>query len=277
MTVIDTVEALRTKLASRIGSVGFVPTMGALHTGHARLLQVARPQNHLVLASIFVNPLQFDRKEDLQQYPRTFDADLELCREQKVDIVFAPSAAQVYPDGQPLTSVEVPSLSRTLCGAFRPGHFRGVCTVVLKLFHLVSPTRAYFGQKDAQQVAIIRRMTRDLNLPIEIVSVPTVREADGLAMSSRNGHLNPKEREFAPRLYGALQTVSAALDKGERSVSRLRQLAAHCLPDTVIEYFDFVDTETLQPLPIIDRDTLIAAAIWLGKTRLIDNLTWRFR
>ncbi len=273
MIVVSDVAQMQQVCREADGSVGFVPTMGALHAGHARLLEVARSLDGLVVASIFVNPLQFDRKEDLQRYPRTLAADLEICRAQGVDVVFTPSVDDLYPKPQ-LTFVEAPSLSNNLCGAFRPGHFRGVCTVVLKLFHIVAPQRAYFGEKDAQQLAIIRRMTSDLNLPIEIVPVATVREEDGLAMSSRNRLLTSEERSTAPKLYAALKAAARALDEGERSVATLRELAGRVLDGTRIEYFEFVDPDTLAPLETVEDKVLIASAIWLGATRLIDNIMW---
>lgn len=274
MKVISKIAELRETISASPHPVGFVPTMGALHAGHARLLETARAQNETVVASIFVNPLQFDRPDDLAKYPRTLDADLEICRSEGADVVFAPTPADLYPAPQ-LTFVDVPALSENLCGAFRSGHFRGVCTVVLKLFNVVSPTRAYFGEKDAQQLAVIRRMTQDLNLPITIVPVPTVREYDGLALSSRNRHLTSAERAEAPRLHQALQAVVTAIGNGEPSPLRLRQLADETLQGIRIEYFELVDPDTLVPVESIKGDTLIAAAIWLGATRLIDNITWR--
>jgi pantoate--beta-alanine ligase len=273
MIVIPTVNALREELRAKGGSIGFVPTMGALHAGHARLLEVARPQNDRVVASIFVNPLQFDRPDDLARYPRTLDADLQICSQAGVDVVFTPKPEELYPQAQ-LTFVEVPALCGSLCGTFRPGHFKGVCTVVLKLFNIVGPTRAYFGQKDAQQLAIIQRMVQDLDVPVEIVPVPTVREPDGLALSSRNRLLSSEERAEAPKLYQALQAVTAALDAGERITLTLREIAERILAGIRIEYFEFVDPSTLVPVERIDGPVLIAAAVWLGSTRLIDNVTW---
>lgn len=273
MIVVSGVEEVRRALASR-SSIGFVPTMGALHAGHARLLELARAENETVVASIFVNPLQFDRPDDLARYPRTLEADLEICSAQGVDVVFAPGPQDLYPKPQ-RAFVEVPELENTLCGAFRPGHFRGVCTVVMKLFQIVRPARAYFGEKDAQQLAILRRMALDLNVPIEIVPVATVREPDGLALSSRNRHLSPEERSIAPRLYSALKDIVTALDEGERSVGRLRSIAERVMAGIRVEYFEFVDTDTLRPVEVVEREVLIAGALWLGTTRLIDNVTWR--
>ncbi|MBI5281178.1 MAG: pantoate--beta-alanine ligase [Candidatus Solibacter usitatus] len=268
-------ELLQTPRAAG-ASIGFVPTMGALHAGHARLLEVARRQNQFLAASIFVNPLQFDRPEDLDTYPRTWEQDLRLCRDCGVDLIFAPTPELLYPRQQ-LTFVESPSLAAHLCGRFRPGHFRGVATVVLKLLNLVQPNRAYFGRKDAQQLAIIRRMALDLDLPVEIVPVPTVREPDGLALSSRNLRLTPPQRVLAPLLYRSLRAAAEAIDAGETSVPVIRQRALAVLspcPAESVEYFEIVDPETLVPLDRVAAPVLIAAALWLGATRLIDNLSW---
>jgi pantoate--beta-alanine ligase/3-methyl-2-oxobutanoate hydroxymethyltransferase len=258
-------------------SIGFVPTMGALHAGHASLLARAKGENDCVIASIFINPLQFDRKEDLEHYPRTLDADLQICRKHGASIVFTPGVKDLYPSEQ-LTFVESPALSRYLCGENRPGHFQGVETVVLKLFNIVQPDRAYFGEKDAQQLAIIRRMVQDLNVPVEVVPVATVREDDGLALSSRNKQLTAEQRAIAPVLARALNKSAAALDSGERSVDVLKGLAQAEFaryPQGRLEYFEFTDPETLLPLTRIVNRALIAGALWLGSTRLIDNVTWQ--
>src|ERR1700691_2692263 len=213
--VIAGIGELRERLVrERGGSIGLVPTMGALHRGHAALLEAARRENNFVIASIFVNPIQFDRAEDLEKYPRTMEDDLRVCGGCGVDLVFAPSDGDLYPREQ-LTFVESPLLSAGLCGAHRPGHFRGVATVVLKLLNIVQPERAYFGEKDAQQLAIIRRMVEDLNVPVEVVPVPTVREEDGLALSSRNKHLTAAEREIAPVLSRALRHTIDSVARGE--------------------------------------------------------------
>jgi len=256
---------------------GLVPTMGALHAGHAALVEAARRECGMVVVSIFVNPAQFNSQDDLARYPRTLDADMALCRERGVDIVFVPSAAEVYP--QPLEcSVDVGHLADHLCGKFRPGHFRGVATVVLKLFQMVQPHRAYFGEKDAQQLAIVRRLVADFNVPVEIIEVPTVREADGLAMSSRNRHLSAAERAVAPVLYQALQDARRRIAAGERDARaicndvgsgfRLRAEGATAR----LEYLDIVDPGTMQPVDRIDRPVRVAGAIWVGATRLIDNI-----
>lgn len=277
--VIREIGRLRQRLDSirmRKESIALVPTMGALHAGHAELLRVARESADFVVASIFVNPLQFDRKEDLEGYPRTFEDDLRVCAEHGTDLVFAPTASEFYPS-EPLTFVESPVLSEHLCGAFRPGHFRGVATVVLKLFNVVQPQVACFGEKDAQQLAIIRRMVRDLNVPVEILPVATVREADGLALSSRNKHLSKEERAIAPVLARALNEAYARLAAGETDAAAVKSKALQLLEAEKAvraEYFEIVDPETLAPLDNVTGRALIAGAIWLGRTRLIDNKSW---
>jgi pantoate--beta-alanine ligase len=263
---IGEIGALRARLSeerAKGASIGFVPT--------------ARRENDFVVASIFVNPLQFDRKEDLEKYPRTMEADLLLCDRCGTDLVFTPGQSDLYPEEQ-LTFVEAPALSMTLCGQFRPGHFRGVATVVLKLLNIVQPTRAYFGEKDAQQLALIKRMVRDLNVPVEIVPVPTVREADGLALSSRNKHLTKAERSTAPVLSRALQKAVDLIGEGERTTSVIREQALTLFaasPEARVEYFELSDPETLRPLDRVSGPVLIAGAMWLGATRLIDNMSWR--
>ena len=278
--VVESIADLRKRLQpsrQKERSIGFVPTMGALHAGHRRLLAEARKESQVVVASIFVNPLQFDRKDDLERYPRTMSEDLAMCREESVDYVFAPSPAEMYPHQQ-LAWVDVPALGEHLCGAQRPGHFRGVATVVLKLFEIVQPDRAYFGEKDAQQLAIIRRMVEDLSVPVAIVPVETVREADGLALSSRNRHLSREERLLAPLLSQALFAARDGVMQGEKSAAAIvapaeRLLASH--PEIRVEYFSITDPKTLAPVEKIAGPVLIAAAIWLGSTRLIDNVTVR--
>ena len=261
-------------VASRTGTLGLVPTMGALHAGHARLIDRARRECELVVVSIFVNPLQFDRRDDLEKYPRTFDADRELCAELGVDIVFAPSAAEMYPQ-EPRCTVEVSRLGDFLCGRSRPGHFSGVATVVLKLFNIVSPDRAYFGEKDAQQLAIVRRLVSDFNLPVAIVGVPTVREPDGLAMSSRNRHLSPAERSLAVALYGALSHARARIEAGVREAAVIKAAAAATIPNDPLlrlDYLEIVDLEEMQPVEVVDGPVCVAGALWVGATRLIDNV-----
>src|SRR5688572_7930342 len=276
---IETIGALRARL-SRETSIALVPTMGALHAGHTALIDAARRECAVVVVSIFINPLQFNSPDDLARYPRAIDADVALCRKHGADIVFAPSAAEVYP--QPLEcSVDVGRLADHLCGKFRPGHFRGVATVVLKLFQMVQPHRAYFGEKDAQQLAIVRRLTADFNVPIEIVEVPTVREADGLAMSSRNRHLSADERAVAPVLFQALQDARQRIAAGERDARAicraLEQYVVSGFSRTVslnlrLEYFEIVDPLTMQPVDRIDGRVRVAGAMWIGSTRLIDNI-----
>jgi pantoate--beta-alanine ligase len=275
--VITGIAELRARLRrERGGSIGLVPTMGALHRGHAKLLEAARGENDFVVASIFVNPIQFDRAEDLENYPRTMEEDLRVCDRWGVDLVFAPSLADLYPREQ-VTFVESPVLGTHLCGAHRPGHFRGVATVVLKLLNIVEPARAYFGEKDAQQLAIIRRMVLDLNVPVTVVPVATVREADGLALSSRNKHLTAAQREIAPVLSRALRGAVDSIARGELVVAGLREAAIAMFeewPEARVEYFEVCDPDTLQPVDRVEGPVLIAGAMWLGSTRLIDNMLW---
>jgi pantoate--beta-alanine ligase len=254
-------------------NIGLVPTMGALHAGHEALIQRARKDSEVVVVSIFVNPLQFGPNEDYTRYPRALQRDLEICGRNGADVVFAPSVQEMYPLPE-LTFVDVTRVSEHLCGAFRPGHFRGVATVVLKLLNIVRPDRAYFGEKDMQQLAVIRRMVLDLMVPVEIIGVPTVREADGLAISSRNQYLNPAERNTAPVLHRALREAAARIRSGERDVSKIREAALAILktePLVRLEYLEIVDPVEMQPLSTISGPARIAAAIWIGNTRLIDN------
>jgi pantoate--beta-alanine ligase len=256
-------------------NIGLVPTMGALHAGHERLIESARTECDTVAVSIFVNPLQFAPNEDYSRYPRTLPEDLKICERNGVDVVFAPTVDEMYPSPQ-ITFVEVGRLAEHLCGKFRPGHFRGVATVVLKLLNIVQPHRAYFGEKDLQQLTIIRRMVSDFNLPVTIVGVPIVREADGLALSSRNKYLNPDERNAAPTLYGALQDAAARIRAGEKDVAKIQSAAVALLaasPLIRVEYFEVVDPSELQPIAVINGPVRIAAAVWIGSTRLIDNVS----
>ena len=255
-------------------AVALVPTMGALHAGHAELIRVAKRRAGFVVVSIFVNPTQFGPKEDFGRYPRTLDADRVLCVEAGADAIFAPGVAELYPEGFD-TFVEVPKLDAVLCGLRRPGHFRGVCTVVLKLFNIVRPDVAVFGAKDAQQCIIIQKMVRDLDVPVELQIEPTVRESDGLAMSSRNRYLSPAERSVAPRIFEALHSVRIRAETGERDVatlqSRLRaDLAA--IPGARVDYADILDAESLEAIDRLTKPALAAVAIFLGGTRLIDNV-----
>ncbi|MGE0447736.1 MAG: pantoate--beta-alanine ligase [Vicinamibacterales bacterium] len=277
MTVVETPAALGLALAGRRGAgrvVGFVPTMGALHDGHARLMAVASAACDVVVVSIFVNPLQFDRADDLAHYPRTLEGDLELCRALGVDVVFTPGADDIYPS-PPVCTVDVGTLADHLCGRFRPGHFQGVATVVLKLLNMVQPQRAYFGEKDAQQLAIIRRMVHDFNVPVSIVGVPTVREADGVALSSRNRLLTAEERAAAPALIAALREAERLVKSGGTDAGAMRAAAVALIPPHPglrLEYLELVDPQSLQPVADIAGPVLAAGALWVGSTRLIDNV-----
>ena len=260
------------RLAGR--RVGFVPTMGALHEGHARLIETARQNGDRTIVSIFVNPLQFDRKDDLEKYPRTLDADLEICNRHGVEMVFAPTVGEMYPS-EPVCTVTVKRITDRLCGQFRPGHFDGVATVVTKLFEIVQPDVAYFGEKDGQQLAVIRRMVSDFNMPIAIAGVATVREADGLALSSRNARLSPEERAKATVLYQALREAERAIADGERDARVVERRAAALIPpdgSLRLEYLEVVDPVELQRVDTIDGRVLVAGALWVGSTRLIDNI-----
>jgi pantoate--beta-alanine ligase len=277
LDVVNTIDALRALvygLRESGSEVGFVPTMGALHAGHVRLLERARRESGTVVVSIFVNPLQFDRPEDLDRYPRTLDADVESCRQHGVDIVFAPSVAEMYPRPMEL-GVDVGRLADHLCGRYRPGHFAGVATVVLKLFGIVLPDVAYFGEKDAQQLAVVRRMVTDFNVPVRIVAVPTVRDPDGLALSSRNVRLSAAERHLAPCLYAALQRAAASVEEGATNAAEIARDAATLIPADErlrLEYLQLVDPDLFQPVTTVAGPVVAAAALWVGQTRLIDNL-----
>jgi pantoate--beta-alanine ligase len=254
--------------------VGLVPTMGALHEGHLSLVRAARAQSDCVVVSIFVNPLQFGPSEDYAKYPRTLERDRQLLEAGNVDVLFAPLAEQMYPPGA-ATYVDVGALSEKLDGRSRPGHFRGVATVVSKLFHIADPDSAFFGQKDAAQVAVIRRMVRDLNFPVRIVVCPIVREADGLAMSSRNAYLDPLQRRQALALYRSLMRVQTLADTGERRAAALTAAGREVMaedPAVRLDYFEVVNPDTLDPLDDIGGGALVAVAAWVGNTRLIDNL-----
>ena len=254
--------------------LGFVPTMGALHEGHLSLVRAARAASDVVAASIFVNPTQFGPNEDLAKYPRTFERDCELLEREGVALLFAPAVEEMYPAGA-VTWVTVEGLSDKLDGRSRPGHFRGVATVVAKLFNIVEPDAAFLGQKDAAQVAIIRRMVRDLNLAVEIVVCPIVREADGLAMSSRNAYLDPEQRKQALVLHRALLRVQSLVDAGERDAAKLVAAGrAEFAGEAAVrlDYFEIVDPETLDAVEDISRGALVAVAAYVGSTRLIDNL-----
>jgi len=259
--------------ASR-GRLGLVPTMGALHEGHLSLVRAAKARCDVVAVSIFVNPTQFGPAEDLSKYPRQFDRDCRLLEKEGVDILFAPPVEEIYPGGG-VTWVLVESLSEKLDGRSRPGHFRGVTTIVAKLFHIIEPAAAFFGQKDAAQLAVIRRMVRDLNFPVEIAACPIVREPDGLAMSSRNAYLNREERSRALVLQRSLQEARQRFQDGERSAAKLISAAQEVFasePQVALDYFEIVDPDTLDPVERIAQKTLVAVAARVGSTRLIDNV-----
>ncbi|HYM76183.1 MAG TPA: pantoate--beta-alanine ligase [Candidatus Dormibacteraeota bacterium] len=285
MNIYRTIDEMRaaTRLVRRAGKrLGFVPTMGALHEGHLSLVRAARGASDIVAVSIFVNPTQFGPTEDLAKYPRSFEQDREMLEQEGVAILFAPSVEEMYPTAAdrsvrptPVTWVTVEELSGKLDGRSRPGHFRGVTTVVAKLFHIVEPDAAFFGQKDAAQVAIIRRMVRDLNLPVEIVVCPIVREADGLAMSSRNAYLDPQQRKQALVLNRSLMRVQKLAGAGERDAVRLAAAGREEFAresSVRLDYFEIVDPETLDPVRDISRGVLVAVAAFVGTTRLIDNI-----
>lgn len=275
-TLVTTIAQMREFIATarrQDRSVACVPTMGCLHEGHGALIERARAASEVVVVTVFVNPIQFDQSDDYERYVRRLDNDREFCDARNVDIVFAPSVKEMYPDPTS-TFVEAPELARHLCGAFRPGHFRGVATVVAKLFNIVQPDTAYFGEKDAQQLAIIQQMVRDLNFPIEIVPVATVREPDGLALSSRNQRLTPEQRQAAPTLFRALTEGQRAIAGGERRASNVKATVLKVLerePSIRVEYVEIVDPRT-QPVDAITTDVRLVAAVWMGSTRLIDNL-----
>ena len=276
LRVHDDIAGLRASVADRRtrGPVGFVPTMGALHAGHAGLIARARRECETVVVSIFVNPLQFDRAEDLARYPRPLDDDVALCEGFGVDFVFAPAPDAIYPS-QPQCTVSVGQMADHLCGAFRPGHFAGVATVVVKLLNIVQPDVAYFGEKDAQQLAIVRRAVADLNVPVTIASVETVREPDGLAISSRNRHLGSDERRMAPLLYQALRAVQSQVAEGTTDAALALARGAAAIPDDSrlrLEYLEVVDPASFQPVGRITGPVIAAGALWVGSTRLIDNL-----
>lgn len=277
VSVVHTIAEVRQWVdrARKLGrTIGFVPTMGALHEGHASLIRTSVAQQDATVVSIFVNPLQFGPNEDLDRYPRTLDADIQVVQACGADLVFAPSVREMYPKRQ-LAFVDVEELTAGLCGASRPGHFRGVATVVAKLFNIVQPDVAYFGQKDAQQAAVIERMVADLSFPVRIVRCPTVREADGLAMSSRNTYLSPEERQAAPILYRALQEGAEAIRAGERDAEKVRRLMIDRIqrePLARIDYVDVVDESTFRTISYVEGNIVLVGAIYIGNTRLIDNI-----
>lgn len=274
MQVLKTIADVRTFHQILSGTLGFVPTMGYLHAGHLSLVERARTENDHVAVSIFVNPTQFDRPDDLARYPRDLERDFALLEGKGVTFVFAPEPEEIYPPRHS-TTVTVSGVTDGLEGAHRPGHFNGVATVVCKLFNIVQPTRAYFGQKDAQQVVVVRRMTQDLNLSVEVIACPTLREADGLALSSRNVFLQREERQEALALSRALFTVRGAWEDGERNGEALRTLGTQIFatyPTVRLEYFSCADPDTLEEQSGLVVHALVSTAAWVGKVRLIDNL-----
>jgi pantoate--beta-alanine ligase len=275
-TLVTGIEEIRKAVAKarRAGlSVSLVPTMGALHAGHISLIRAARAETGFVIVSIFVNPIQFGPQEDLSRYPRPLEQDLAICARERVDRVFHPDVAVMYPPGF-RTFVEVQGLQDVLCGKSRPGHFRGVATVVLKLFHIVQPDVAYFGQKDGQQARLIEQMVRDLNVPVRLRVCPIVREPDGLAHSSRNQYLDPNQRPQATVLYRALEEARRLIDNGERDGAVVQQaLAARVqqTPGAALDYAAVVDADTLEAIARLQGEVLLAVAVKFGGTRLIDN------
>lgn len=277
MDVAETIESVRKSVEAarkRGGKVGLVPTMGALHAGHVSLIEAARNDCGFVVVSIFVNPTQFGPGEDLEDYPRPFEGDLEICRNAGVDVVFAPAPEQMYPT-ENLAWVTVEKLTEPLCGRGRPTHFRGVTTVCTKLFNIIGPDVAYFGQKDAQQAIVIRRMVADLNMPLEIVVCPTVREPSGLAVSSRNQYLSERQRKDATCLYKSLQRCRQMIEGGatdSRQVIAQMRETIEKVPGAQIEYVSIVDAETLEDVERMDGRVLAAVAVRIGPARLIDNI-----
>ncbi len=277
MKICKTIAELKKKIKeikNEGKTVGFVPTMGYLHEGHLSLMRQARKENDFVIISIFVNPTQFEPNEDLATYPRDLQRDVELAKSVGVELIFAPEAEEIYPENYK-TIVEVIDLSQSLCGVTRPGHFKGVCTVVTKLFNIVQPDRAYFGQKDAQQVIIIRQMVKDLHIPVEVIAGPIVREADGLAMSSRNKYLKSEERQAALVLFKALTIAREVIQTGERRAELIEQIIIQMIakePSVIIDYVSVVSGVTLEKISHLEGQVLIALAVFIGKTRLIDNI-----
>jgi pantoate--beta-alanine ligase len=277
MIILNTIHEMQTE-ADRLRSagkrIGFVPTMGYLHEGHLSLIRVAKRQTDVTVVSIFVNPTQFGPQEDFSRYPRDFQRDERMCRQEGADILFYPSETEMYPDGSS-TYVHVEGVTDGLCGASRPGHFRGVTTVVAKLFLAVKPHAAVFGQKDAQQVAVVRKMVRDLNFDLSVVVAPIIREPDGLAMSSRNVYLSTEERADALALRQSLQKAESMIGAGERkaaAIIRAMEDLIRAKKLAKIDYIEIVDPRTLRPLTAVESKALIALAVFVGRTRLIDNL-----
>ena len=277
MEIITTIENIRSIVnhwKDKGYSIGFVPTMGYLHDGHAALIDQARKDNDKVIVSIFVNPTQFGENEDLNSYPRDINRDKSICEAHKADIIFSPTSDEMYHDRKAF--VNIVELSDTLCGISRPIHFKGVCTVVTKLFNIIQPTNAYFGEKDAQQLAIIRKMVYDLNFPVNIIGVPIVRESDGLAKSSRNTYLSKEERKAATILYKAIQMGKQTIKHGASADSIINTMTEiiNTEPLAKIDYVSVVDANTMQPVHEITSPVLVAMAVYIGSTRLIDNFSF---
>lgn len=277
MEIITTIENIRSIVnhwKDKGYSIGFVPTMGYLHDGHAALIDQARKDNDKVIVSIFVNPTQFGENEDLNSYPRDINRDKSLCEAHKADIIFSPTSDEMYHDRKAF--VNIVELSDTLCGISRPIHFKGVCTVVTKLFNIIQPTNAYFGEKDAQQLAIIRKMVYDLNFSVNIIGVPIVRESDGLAKSSRNTYLSKEERKAATILYKAIQMGKQTIKRGASADSIINTMTEiiNTEPLAKIDYVSVVDANTMQPVHAITSPVLVAMAVYIGSTRLIDNFSF---
>jgi len=273
MKIIHTVEEMRAACRAARRPLGLVPTMGALHQGHLSLVRMARARCEAVSASIFVNPTQFGPNEDFAKYPRSFERDRQMLEDEGVDLLFAPSVAEMYPEGISITTVTVNGMSERLCGRSRPGHFQGMTTVVAKLFHVCVPDLAFFGQKDAAQVAIIRRMVRDLNFSLGIVPCPIVREPDGLAMSSRNSYLSPQQRKDSLALSRSLTEMNRRFEDGERSVQKLIAAGAKAFGEVArLDYLEIVDPDSLEAIDKFDKPVLAAVAAFVGNVRLIDNI-----
>ncbi|MDD5530136.1 MAG: pantoate--beta-alanine ligase [bacterium] len=279
-------QKISKKIRRRNISIGFVPTMGALHKGHISLIDIARKHSQFVVVSIFVNPTQFGPKEDFSNYPRTFNKDLDCLFEKKVDIVFAPTINEIYPEEYG-TYIDIPDFSNKLCGKSRPTHFKGVCTIVAKLFNIVSPDIAVFGEKDAQQVIILKKMVKDLNFPVKIITGKIIREPSGLAMSSRNKYLTDKQKQNASIIYKTLKETEKKINNGERNIQNLKKFIRNGLltkmdhPATAenelkIDYIEIINKDNLQQPKTLKGECLIAIAVWCGKTRLIDNITVNF-
>ncbi len=274
LTTIENIRSIVNHWKDKGYSIGFAPTMGYLHDGHAALIDQARKDNDKVIVSIFVNPTQFGENEDLNSYPRDINRDKSLCEAHKADIIFAPTSDEMYHDRKAF--VNIVELSDTLCGISRPIHFKGVCTVVAKLFNIIQPTNAYFGEKDAQQLAIIRKMAYDLNFPVNIIGVPIVRESDGLAKSSRNTYLSSEERKAATILYKAIQMGKQTIKRGASADSIINTMTEiiNTEPLAKIDYVSVVDANTMQPVHEITSPVLVAMAVYIGSTRLIDNFSF---